>query len=62
MSARDAILNRIRKQAAGSGPAADREKAVAGRLKKHPQGVVPQRAQIAPAERVKLFIEKAEGV
>ncbi|MFP1633005.1 lactate utilization protein C [Zhengella sp. ZM62] len=62
MSARDAILNRIRKQAAGAAPASDREKAVADRLKRHPQGVVPQRAQIAPAERVKLFIGKAEGV
>lgn len=62
MSARDAILNRIRKQAAAGGPVAEREKAVADRLKKHPQGVVPARAQIDPAARVKLFLEKAEGV
>lgn len=62
MSARDAILNRIRKQAAAGGSATEREKAVADRLKKHPQGVVPARAQIDPAARVKLFLEKAEGV
>lgn len=62
MSARDAILNRIRKQVTARNGTQEREKAVADRLKKHPHGIVPARAQLAPAERVKLFIEKAEGV
>ncbi|PHP66242.1 lactate utilization protein [Zhengella mangrovi] len=62
MSARDAILKRIRAQATAGSGRGDRAKAVADRLAKHPHGVIPQRGQLEPAERVKLFIAKAEGV
>ncbi|WP_394889718.1 lactate utilization protein C [Mesorhizobium sp. AaZ16] len=60
MSSREAILNKVR-QSLGQ-PASDtlRQKAVAGRLKKAPQGVIPARGQLAPAARVELFCDMAE--
>ena len=60
MSARDAILNRIRAQVGGSDKA--RAKVVAARLKDHPQGVIPARADLPAKERLALFIRKAEEV
>lgn len=59
MSARDAILGKVR-SALHAGPADDaRRKAVEQRLKKAAPGVVPARGQLPPAERVALFSEMA---
>ncbi|EHK54453.1 LutC/YkgG family protein [Allomesorhizobium alhagi] len=60
MSARDAILNKVR-QSLGQ-PASDalRQQAVADRLKNAPQGVIPARGQLAPAGRIDLFCTMAE--
>ena len=60
MSARDAILNRIRAKTGGNDTV--RAKAVADRLKDHPQGVIPARAALPPKEKLALFIRKAEEV
>jgi L-lactate dehydrogenase complex protein LldG len=55
MSARDAILSRVR--ASLRVPAGDeaRREAVAGRLNKAPKGVIPARGQLEPQARVELF-------
>jgi L-lactate dehydrogenase complex protein LldG len=60
MSSRDVILNKVR-QSLGQ-PAIDalRQKAVADRLKKTPQGVIPARGQLPAAGRVDLFCAMAE--
>jgi L-lactate dehydrogenase complex protein LldG len=60
MSSREAILNKVR-QSLGQ-PASDtlRQKAVADRLKKAPQGVIPARGQLAQPDRVDLFCDMAE--
>ena len=60
MSARDAILNRIRGQMPGNDKA--RAKAVAERLKDHPQGVIPNRADLPAKDKLALFMRKAEEV
>ncbi len=60
MSARDAILGRVRNKMGGNDDA--RAKAVADRLKAHPQGVIPARASLPPKEKLALFIRKAEEV
>lgn len=62
MSARDAILGRVRRSLGVSGTEITRRAAVADRLARPPRGVVPERAQIEPAARVALFVTKAEGV
>jgi L-lactate dehydrogenase complex protein LldG len=61
MSARDAILNRVRSQLTrqgGDGTA--RAAAVAERLQKTPKGIIPARGQLPDAERVALFSGMAE--
>ena len=59
MSARDAILNRVR--ASLSAPPIDevRLKAVADRLNNAPKGVIPARGQLEPEARVELFCAMA---
>lgn len=60
MSAREAILNKVRTSLkAGPGDAA-RAAAVAERLKKAPKGVIPARGQLPEAERIALFRTMAE--
>jgi L-lactate dehydrogenase complex protein LldG len=61
MSARDAILNRVRgalKPQAGDGTA--RTAAVAERLSKAPKGIIPARGQLPDGERAALFSAMAE--
>jgi L-lactate dehydrogenase complex protein LldG len=60
MSSRDAILNKVRQSLGQPVSDAVRQKAVAGRLKKAPQGVIPARGQLALADRVELFCDMAE--
>ncbi len=62
MSARDAILARIRRSAGVTGDEAPRRAAVADRLQRAPRGVVPARAQLDPEARIALFLAKAEAV
>ncbi|MBO0663921.1 lactate utilization protein [Jiella sp. MQZ9-1] len=59
-STRDAVLKRIRR-AVGATPAHDRARreAVAERLSRTPAGIVPERGQVPPAERLALFVDKA---
>ncbi|WP_181705968.1 LutC/YkgG family protein [Chthonobacter rhizosphaerae] len=59
---RDAILNRVRRNLGVSGTDVTRRAAVADRITRAPAGVVPARGQLDPADRVALFVAKAEGV
>jgi L-lactate dehydrogenase complex protein LldG len=60
MSARDAILNKVRAALqAGAGDAA-RAAAVTERLKRAPKGVIPERGRLPQAERVALFCTMAQ--
>jgi len=61
MSARDNILNKIRK-AAGAADTADRLQAVKKRLAETPKGVIPARGQLEPKERLALFEKMADNV
>jgi L-lactate dehydrogenase complex protein LldG len=60
MSSREAILNKVRQSLGQPARDAVRQKAVADRLEKAPQGVIPARGQLAPAGRVDLFCTMAE--
>jgi L-lactate dehydrogenase complex protein LldG len=60
MSARDTMLASIRRSLGVTGDEAPRRRAVADRLATHPVGVVPARGQVAPFERVALFIKMME--
>ncbi|MBA3448126.1 MAG: lactate utilization protein [Pseudaminobacter sp.] len=60
MSSRDAILNKVRHSLGRTEDDAARQKAVAGRLKKAPLGVIPARGQLGARERVELFHVMAE--
>jgi L-lactate dehydrogenase complex protein LldG len=60
MSARDQVLGAIRRSLGVSGNEAPRRKAVADRIASHPRGVIPQRGQGAPQERLELFVRMVE--
>ena len=60
MSSREVILNKVRQSLSQPASDAVRQKAVADRLKKAPQGVIPARGQLAAPERVELFCDMAE--
>lgn len=60
MNARDTILGRIRAAIGTDTPAADRDRAVRDRLRKHAPGVVPEGPRTAAARR-RLFVEKAKA-
>ncbi len=62
MSARDAILSRVRRSGGSVASDPTRRAAVADRLQRAPRGVVPARAQLGDEERVALFMAKAEAV
>jgi L-lactate dehydrogenase complex protein LldG len=62
VTARDAILAKVRRSLAGSGDAEARRAAVEARLSGAPQGVVPARGQLGDAGRIALFSEMAEKV
>lgn len=59
-STRDAVMGRIRR-AVGANPANDaaRRAAVSERLSGAPKGIVPERGQLPPVERLDLFIAMA---
>lgn len=61
MSSRDLVFASIRQALGVSGQEAPRCKEVADRLQDHPAGVVPQRGQLADAERLRLFVRMAEA-
>ena len=60
MSARDAILNKVRGALKTQGDDASRAALVAARLSKAPQGIIPARGQLPEAERIALFCAMAE--
>ncbi|MER0238446.1 lactate utilization protein [Fulvimarina sp. MAC8] len=60
LTAKDAILERIRRANGASSDDAARWNAVEERLAGSPRGVIPNRGQLKPAERVDLFIKMAE--
>jgi len=55
MSSRDTLLGTIRRSLGVTGNEAARQAAVAERLATHPRGVVPNRGQCPPEERIALF-------
>jgi L-lactate dehydrogenase complex protein LldG len=61
VSARDVILASIRSALAVNGQEAPRRKAVADRLSGHPAGIVPARGNLAPKERLALFVKMLTG-
>src|SRR5262249_47052813 len=62
MSARDLVFGSIRRALAVTGAEAPRRQIVADRLARHPNGVIPARGQLRPAERVDLFIKMVTAV
>jgi len=62
MSAREAILGRVRKSLGGGQNDAARLAAVEARLAKAPKGVIPERGQLDDKARRKLFVAMAEKV
>lgn len=60
MSAREAIIGRIRKSLA-AGDDSERLEAVWSRLMDAPRGVVPARGQLGAEARIELFCEMAKG-
>jgi L-lactate dehydrogenase complex protein LldG len=62
VSARDAILARVRASLGVTGDEVGRNATVDDRLRKAPKGVIPKRGQLPPAERVALFVAMAERV
>jgi L-lactate dehydrogenase complex protein LldG len=61
MTPRDIVLSTIRRSLGVTGAEAPRRLEVATRLAGHPAGVVPQRGQLPPAERVSLFVRMVEA-
>jgi L-lactate dehydrogenase complex protein LldG len=61
MSARDTLFASIRASLGVTGAEPARRAAVAERLNQHPRGVIPARAQLPAAERVKLFVQMVEA-
>lgn len=62
MSAREAILSRVRNSLGASGSDAGRRAIVIARLDGAPRGVIPQRGQLPASARVALFCEMAGKV
>jgi L-lactate dehydrogenase complex protein LldG len=61
MSARDTLFASIRASLGVTGAEAERRAAVAERLRQHPRGVIPARAQLPAAAQVKLFVQMVEA-
>ena len=62
MSARDAVLGKIRRSLGVTGNEVERNATVDDRLRRAPKGIIPTRGQLAPAERLALFAKMAEEV
>jgi len=61
MSARATLFASIRRSLGVTGDEPARRAAVAARIEQHPRGVIPARGQLAPAERMKLFVQMVEA-
>lgn len=61
MNSRSILFASIRKSLGVIGDEPARRAAVAERIANHPRGVIPQRGQVPPAERVKLFAKMVEA-
>ena len=61
MSAREAMLGRIRRSLGVSGADVERRAAVADRLMRAPRGVVPARGQLPADEKLALFTKMARA-
>ena len=57
MSARDAILHKVRSALSSDVEAPRRAQAVAERLKRAPRGIIPARGQLQPEDRIALFLD-----
>lgn len=62
MSAREAMLGRIRRSLGVSGTDVERRAAVVDRLTRAPRGVVPARGNLPQEQRIALFTDKARAV
>ncbi len=60
MSARDAVLGKIRRSLGVTGQELARNAAVDNRLRVSPRGTIPARGQVPPAERIALFRKMAD--
>lgn len=60
MSARDAVLSKIRRSLHVQGSEAGRRAMVIARLEGAPKGIIPARGQLPPEERIALFTSMAE--
>ncbi len=60
MSARDAVLAKIRRSLGVTGQESSRNATVDDRLRAAPRGTIPARGQLPPAERLTLFTKMAE--
>jgi L-lactate dehydrogenase complex protein LldG len=60
-SSRDTLFASIRQSLGVTGAEPTRRAAVEERIASHPRGVIPQRGQLPPAERVALFIKMVEA-
>lgn len=61
MTPREIVLATIRRSLGVTGTEATRRLEVAARLAGHPPGVVPERGQLPPAARLKLFAQMVEA-
>jgi L-lactate dehydrogenase complex protein LldG len=61
MTPRSTLFASIRASLGVTGTEPARRAAVAARIEQHPRGVIPQRGQLAPAERTKLFAQMVEA-
>src|SRR5207302_4328921 len=61
MSTRDILFASIRRSLGVTGDEPARRAAVAGRIAKHPRGVIPARGQVPGAQRVQLFAQMVEA-
>jgi L-lactate dehydrogenase complex protein LldG len=62
MSAREAVLGKLRTALGGVGDDAARAAEVERRLAKPPRGIIPERGQLPDRERSRLFCAEAEAV
>lgn len=62
MSAREAILGKVRNALAANGTASERLQVVKERLETAPKGIIPARGKLKPAKRIALFRSMAEQV
>jgi L-lactate dehydrogenase complex protein LldG len=62
MSARDAILGKVRRALYVSADDTARNAAVDGRIRQHPAGIIPERGRVSPDAQLALFTRMVEKV